>query len=658
LNADVTEKISRFPQSPGVYLMKDARSRILYIGKAVNLRSRVRSYFNKSSDTRVFHRFLVERTADVDCLVAESEAEALILENNLIKKHRPVYNIRLKDDKTYVSIKVTTSEEWPRVQVVRRYKKDGDLYFGPYGSAHAVRELLQVIKTVFPLRTCSNGFFAARKRPCIEHEIGRCTAPCVGLVSREKYFEDVNEVVLFLKGRNKELEKRIEDRMQKAAAERRFELAARYRDQLRAIHKVFETQKAQEFRLGDLDVFATAREGDRAAIQELVVREGKIVNSHCHMFRTSLEPEEVLSSFVAQYYLADRCVPPEVLCDLEFPDRPLLEKWLGERRGAAVTVAVPQRGDKAGLVGLARKNAINSFRLETSREEQVEALHVSLMRHLGLAQPPRRIECYDISNFQGSLAVGAMVTFEDGEPLRDRYRKFRIQTVVGADDFRCLREVLDRRLRRGLEEGDLPDLIVIDGGKGQLGVAEDLFKELGIDGVGLLSLAKERRRKGTTERIFVPRSSLPLAVPQEAQESLYLQRIRDEAHRFAVRYHRELRRRETLRSGLEEIPGIGKKRQRQLIERFGTLKGIRAASLEAVAEVVGQKLAERVMEKLGGGSPKAENPGSGSGAEESGTGTGRSAASRQPPAASLPGAGTGEAEGAGTGTETRNSPAD
>lgn len=598
--SDLRAKISRFPTVPGVYIMRDSRSRILYVGKAVNLRSRVRSYFGKSSDTRVLVRFLVERVADIDCIVAESEAEALILENNLIKKHRPVYNIRLKDDKTYVSIQVTLAETWPRVQVVRRYKKDGNLYFGPFGSAKGVREMLRVIRTEFPLRTCTNGFFDSRKRPCIEHEIGRCTAPCVDLVTRREYMDDVRQVILFLKGRGRELERLLESRMQRAAEARNYEVAARHRDQIRAVRKVFETQKAQEFRLGDLDVFALAREGDVAAVQEVLVRSGKIVTSRCHSFRTPLERDEILSGFLSQYYLEERFIPREVIVGEDFADRPLVEDWLSRRRGRRVHVHVPQRGDKAGLVELARKNAVNSFQLDRSREERQEAIQESLRSVLRMEAPPHRIECFDISNFQGSLAVGAMVAFEDGEPTKGRYRKYRIQTVVGADDFRCLEEVLTRRIRKGLETSDLPDLMVIDGGKGQLGVARKVMEEHGVDGVTVVGLAKERRHRGTRERVYAPWSPDPLPLDQDSAESLYLQRIRDEAHRFAVRYHRELRRKKTLRTGLEEIPGIGKKRQDALVERFGTLAKIRLASEEELAEVVGPKLARAVREHLSG----------------------------------------------------------
>lgn len=596
---ELAEKVARFPTSSGVYIMKDASSRIIYIGKAVNLRSRVRSYLSRRTDGRVFYSFLVGKIFDVDCVVTDSEAEALILENNLIKKHRPVYNVRLKDDKSYVSVKVTTTEDWPRVLVTRRYRKDGNLYFGPYGSASSVREMLRVIKTVFPLRTCTNSFFAGRKRACIEYEIGRCTAPCVDYITRAEYQQDVDEVILFLKGKNKELLKSLESKMVNASEARQYELAARYRDQARAIEKVFESQKAQEWGRGDRDIFATVREKDYVAVQEILVREGRIVNSHCHTFRTSLESEEVTASFLAQYYLAERYIPPEILCNLEFSDRPLLESWLREKKGVRVEVKVPRRGDRLRLIEMAQKNCYNSFAVSRTDEEKVRGLLASLQRQLGMDREPRRIECYDISNFQGSLAVGSMVRFEDGQPVKGRYRKYRIQTVVGANDFDCMREILERRFLGGDRQLDLPDLVVIDGGKGQLGVAVALLARVVPSGeVAVIGLAKERRRRGTTERVFVPGRGEPLPLPQESPESLYLQRIRDEAHRFAIRYHRELRKKTTLRTGLEGIPGIGKKRRQALLDRFGTLRNIRKAAEEDIASVVGKELARRVYEKL------------------------------------------------------------
>lgn len=595
----LAEKIQRFPANPGVYIMKDGKNRTLYIGKAVNLRARVRSYFTRSPDSRVFTKFLVERVEDVDCIVTESEAEALILENNLIKKRRPVFNIRLRDDKSYVCLKVTLNEEWPRVLVTRRYQNDGNLYFGPFGSASSVREMLRVIKKVFPLRTCTNGFFASRTRPCIEYDIGRCTAPCVNLITPEDYQEDVNEVVLFLKGRNRELLKRLEEKMKSAARDQQFELAARYRDQSRAIDKVFEVQKAQDVAHGDMDVFAHVREGETVVIHEIVIRDGKIINSHCHTFRNRLETPEIFSSFLSQYYLSDRFVPRRILCEVDFPEREILAGWLREKRGSTVDVLVPRRGDKLRLVEMARENARNAFDVARSRSERLGTTLESLGKTLRLPAPPNRIECYDISNFQGTLAVGAMVVFDDGRPDRNRYRKFRIRTVKGADDFQMMREVLERRFGdRDPDSQDLPDLIVIDGGKGQLGAARKALAAQGLEGIGVISLAKKRHRRGTTERIFVPGRREPLPIPQDSLESLLIQQIRDEAHRFAVRYHRELRRKHARLTGLEGIPGIGEKRRKKLLRHFGSLESIREASVERLAEVLGPRLATAIHRGL------------------------------------------------------------
>ena len=467
--------------------------------------------------------------------------------------------------------------------------------------------MLRVIKTLFPLRTCSNAFFKGRARPCIEHEIGRCTAPCVELISREKYGQDVEEVVLFLRGRTRELLDLLEIKMKAAAKGRQYELAARYRDQISAVRKVFEVQKAQEWGLGDLDVFATAREGEYVHVEELLIRDGKVVNSRSHAFRTSLETREVLPSFLAQYYLVERLIPRDILCDTDFAERPLLEEWLRTKRGARVELHVPERGDKARLLDLARRNAVNSFAVSRTREEQMERILGSLQEKLGMASPPRRIECFDISNTQGDLAVGALVYFEDGRPVKNRYRKDRVQTVVGADDFRCLKEVLERRLRKSAESSDLPDLLIVDGGKGQLSVATQVLEELGIrDRLSVIGLAKEKRHRGTKERVFASGCRDALPIPQDSPESLYLQRIRDEAHRFAISYHRELRKKATLRTGLEGIPGIGKKRLQAILDKFGTLKKIRETTQEEIASVIGPKLARLVHENLCRSAPKRE----------------------------------------------------
>ncbi len=596
LRQSLLEKIARFPASPGVYLMKDQRNRILYIGKAVHLRSRVRSYFSAVQDRRVLVEHLVRRVVDVDCLVTASEAEALILENNLIKKNRPIFNVRLRDDKSYLCLKVTVEEKWPRVLTTRRYRNDGNLYFGPFGSASSVREMLKIIKKFFQLRTCTNGFFKTRKRPCIEYDIGCCSAPCIeGYVTHERYMDHVQEVLLFLRGKNSELLEILQEKMRRAATEHHFELAARYRDQIRAIERIFEVQKAQGLGGGDLDVFAHVREGDSVGIQEIIIREGRMLHSKCHTFRSALPIEEIISSFLSQFYLQERQIPPTILCDVDFPDREVLRGWLRERREAAVRIAIPLRGEKRRLVDMARENARNSFTVGQSQKKRLETTLDALRRALSLADRPRRIECFDISNFQGSATVGAMVVFEDGEPEKGQYRKFRVRSVQGTDDFASMREVLQRRFRDSPDTpGSSPDLLVIDGGKGQLGVATAVLRDCGLEDVAVLGLAKQRRPRGTTERIFVPGRSSPLPIAQDDPISLFLQRVRDEAHRFAIRYHRQLRRKASMRTGLEGVPGIGKRRGESLLARFGSLDGVRKAGEKDLTEVLGAKLAESV----------------------------------------------------------------
>ncbi len=596
----LTEKVSRFPTTPGVYIMKDSRSKVLYVGKAVNLRTRVRSYLNPGqSDTRILIPHLIPRTDDIDCIVTSSEAEALILENNLIKKHRPIFNVRLRDDKNYISLRVTVTEKWPRVMITRRYQNDGDLYFGPYGSASSVRSMLRVIKKLFPLRTCTNGFFKTRKRPCLEHDLGRCSAPCVDLISEAEYESDVKEVILFLRGKTQELTEALKNKMLEASSLQRYELAGRYRDQIKAVEKVFETQKAQTPSQGEHDVFFPQREGEIVGIQELIVREGKIIHTHCHTFKTELSTEEVLTSFLVQYYMSDRYIPAEIILPLALPESSLLVEWLREKKGKSVKLIEAKRGVKRELLEMARENVTNTFRLARSRTERIQEAMVRLAKSLNLEPPLQRIECYDISNFQGAQSVGSMVVFDDGEPDRGEYRKFKIKTVQGQDDFASMKEVLTRRFREKRNTPKIPDLIVIDGGKGQLSSAVQVLNELQLKSIPVIGLAKERRVRQTTERIFIPGSREPLPIDQDTPESLLLQHIRDEAHRFAIRYHRELRKKATLRTGLEEIPGVGKKKAEQLLKQFGSLKGLEEASIEALQEIVGPSLTEKIQEHFG-----------------------------------------------------------
>lgn len=584
----LVEKIRALPQEPGVYIFYDSVGRIIYIGKATQLRSRVRSYFSGNDDGRSLFRFIVRRTQDLECIVCANELEALLLENNLIKKHRPRYNVRLRDDKSYLSIRVTTGEKWPRVQLVRGWKEDGHVYFGPFSSAQAVREMLRVIKKFIPLRTCTNGFFRDRTRPCLEHEIDQCTAPCVGLDTPEGYQKHVDETIMFLRGKNQTLLPILRERMEAAAEKREFERAAKIRDQIRAIERVMEKQTVQEVRLGDLDVFGVYRRGDFVSIQVMLSREGKLIHSSTHSFRTKLPDPQVMTSFLTQFYQEDRFLPPEILVSVDFPDRELLERWLSERRKMKVRVAVPVRGDKKKLVEMAIHNAEVNSSTDQLRVESVEALSQSLGQKLGLEHPVQRIECYDISGIQGTHQVASRVVFEHGESEPALYRRYKIRTVIGTDDFASMLEVLERRFRPSKRRDPLPDVVLVDGGKGQITSAQKALDECGVD-VPVVGLAKDRLRGGrhTQERVYVPGRSDPLDLPQDSAESLFLQRVRDEAHRFANTYHRELRRKRNLLTGLEEIPGVGEKRRKALIRHFGSLQALKRATQEEILSVAG-----------------------------------------------------------------------
>lgn len=600
-------KIDALPTEPGVYIFSESNARIIYVGKAANLRSRVRSYFAASADDgRPLFRFIVRHTADVECIVCANELEALLLENNLIKKHRPRYNVRLRDDKAYLSLRVSTTEKWPRVQLVRRWKDDGCPYFGPYSSAQSVREMLRVIKRYIPLRTCSNGFFESRTRPCLEYEIGNCSGPCVGLIDEAAYGELVEETLLFLRGRNQTLLPLLEERMNRAAADRNYEHAAKLRDQIGAITRVMERQKVQEVRLGDLDIFGLHRHHDFVSLQVMLNRDGKLVHSSTHSFRTPLADAEVLRSFLTQFYGRERFLPPEILLPIDFEERELLEEWLSKRRGARVRIAVPARGDKRKLVTMAARNAEVNSATDEKRIESADALAVSLGEHLGHEDPIETIECYDISGIQGSSQVASRVVFENGDPAPALYRRYKIRTVAGADDFASMLEVLVRRFKPSPKRDRIPDLVVVDGGRGQITSAMRALEAVGVT-VRVVGLAKERRSadRRVEERIFVPGRSTPLDLPQSSPESLLLQRIRDEAHRFANRYHRELRRKRMLATGLEEIPGVGKQRRQALLRHFGSLKALRLATEKDIAGVPGmtEATARATFLFLHGGQP-------------------------------------------------------
>ncbi|HZV00924.1 MAG TPA: excinuclease ABC subunit UvrC [Planctomycetota bacterium] len=601
---ELEAKIAQLPQAPGVYELLDERHKVIYVGKAKNLRSRVRSYLNNPDDGRMFYPVLVRHLRDVSVTATHTDKEALLLENTLIKRHRPRFNVKLVDDKTFLSIEITTDEPFPRARLVRRPRRGKGIVFGPYASASSVRETLRLIKRWFPLRTCSNAELRNRTRPCIEHQMGRCGAPCVGLQTPEDYAKVVDDVVLFLKGKDDTLLPRLKERMNDFAQKLQYEQAARLRDQIEAIEGTLERQRvARSAGDRDQDFFGIATKHGAAVVYVLSVRDGRIVQNRAYTLRSSLEEREVLNAFLGQYYSPERMPPLEVLLPFEVEDQEVLGEILSERRLAKVQMKASVRGDRADLLELAKKNAELALETGVERREATEAMLEGLKKALDLPKVPRSIECFDISTIQGFANVASLVRFEDGEPVKSRYRKFKIKTVTGQDDFAAMREVLRRRLRRGLTEGELPDLVVIDGGKGQLSQATTVASELGVQGVSFVGLAKARSGEEglrAFERVFSPGKSDPVVLPPDSSEVKYLARIRDEAHRFAITYHRELRRKRAFKAGLDEVAGVGPKRRRELFEKFRNLKGLKAASVDELATVVPKEVALRLFEYLNG----------------------------------------------------------
>ena len=601
------DRLPTIPQRPGVYLLKDRHGKVIYVGKAANLRSRLRTYL-RGGDERSQIRFLLDRLSDFETLVTANDKEALILENNLIKQYRPRYNIRLKDDKSYVSVKVTVKDPWPRVLVTRRIVKDGHRYFGPFASASAVRDTLDTIRKVFPLRTCSDPVFRNRSRPCIEYDIKRCLGPCVLPVDRAAYDEHLLQVMLLLEGRNSEVVRTLRQRMAQAAAAERFEEAARLRDQVEAIEKTQERQQAVEHWGANQDVFGLYREGGSIEVQVLMVRSGRLVGNRAYGFDDFEFPdEEVLEAVLGQFYQATpHDAPDEILLPLAISDAAVRAEYLSERRGRKVTILVPQRGDKLRLIDMARQNAAQSFRERRDVTQQAARMAADLQRRLHLRSAPKRIECVDIATIHGSSSVGSLVAFDEGLPSKSGYRHYRLRSITGTDDFAAVAEVVGRRFKDGDAAG-VPDLLVIDGGLGQLGAARAALAERGID-VDVIGLAKERVERDALaseirrrpERVFLPGRKNPVVLRANSSALFLLQRIRDEAHRFANTYHQKLRMQARLASPLDTIAGVGPRRRRALLRRFGSLKRVGAATVEELATVPGitLTLAARIKEHL------------------------------------------------------------
>ena len=582
--AELTAQVALLPDKPGVYLMRDQAGKIIYVGKAVNLKNRVRSYFQQrglSAKTEA----LVARIASFETIVTATEMEALILECNLIKKHRPRYNISLRDDKTYPFIKVTLNEAFPRVYATRRLEKDGAKYYGPYASAGAMHETIALLKKLFPLRSCRS---MEAQRPCLEYHIKRCLAPCAGLVDQESYLAMVKTVCLFLEGRSADVEKDLKRRMLAASEELKFELAGRLRDQLAAVRQVMEKQNIVTG-AGDQDVLGLARLGGQSCVQVFFVRSGKMVGRDRFMLSggDNETDGDILAAFVKQYYHEAAFIAREILTPVVLPESELLASWLSERKGGAVHLLTPQRGSKRDLVQLAADNAVEYLRQRNERDAvkhgKSTAAMEELAQRLSLARLPKRIECFDISHIQGAETVASMVVFTGGEPDKAEYRRFKLRTVEGSpDDFASMQEVTLRRYREAAEP--LPDLIVIDGGKGQLSSALEVIRGVGLSDIPVIGLAKE------FEHIFRENISEPLILPRHSEALRLIQQIRDEAHRFAVTYHRKLRAKRNLVSVLDHIKGIGAKRRQALWKHFGALEKMRAASVEDLAAAPGMNV--------------------------------------------------------------------
>ena len=602
--ANLSAQADTLPQTPGVYLFKDSAGGILYVGKAKDLRKRVRTYFQgREQDAKI--SIMLSRVAEVDHIATRTEKEAFILEDALIKEHRPRYNVKLRDDKRYPCLRLSVQDRFPRLSVVRKTRQDGSLYFGPFPSSTSMRETLRAIHKVFPLRACSPSQFTHRSRPCLNYQMKRCLAPCCRDVSEEEYGRIVDQVRLFLEGKSDRLAEELRRRMNEEVQALHFEEAARIRDRLAALERITEGQKVVSQGRSHRDAVALWRESGKVGIQVLFVRGGRLLGGRYFTMRDSgLPDQEFISSFLQQFYAEGKFIPQEIVVPMPLEDAALLEEILAEQGDKKVRIKHPRKGSTGyALLQMALENArgklIGGLQGEDIVQEMKERFH--------LAQSPHRIEGFDISNLGGGLAVGSMVAFEDGEPVRDRYRRYRIKTVEGIDDYAMIYEILLRRLRRAKDEKDLPDLILIDGGKGQLNIALEVLKELRIEGVDALSLAK-KREPGEEEKVFLPHRKDPITLRGASSSSQLLQRVRDEAHRFAITYHKRLRDKEMVSSTLDGIPGIGKNRKRALLERFGGLEGVRQASMDELAEVPGMNsaLAQTVWEHLHNSLPRKD----------------------------------------------------
>lgn len=591
------------PVKPGVYLFKDKEGKVIYVGKAANLNSRVRSYFGAPSNLSSKIQRLVSKIQDLEFVVTNSEQEALILECNMIKKYTPRYNVLLKDNKTFPYLKIDINQDWPGVYITRRVQKDGARYFGPFASAGSVRKTLRLIKKIFPFRSCSKRIEGKDKRPCLDYYIRRCLGPCIGAVEKQEYHDIIDQVILFLQGKQELILRELNTNMKAAAQQLQFEKAALLRDQIKAIERVIEGQRIAITLQGEKDIIGLAQNEKQAYVELFSIRNNKLIGQD-HFIMEGIQgesPEQIMTSFVKQYYASASYIPPLILLQHPVDESVVLSEWLEQQRGGRVELQVPQRGAKKKLVDTAAENAAQGLKLAQAKEMKAEVISSGLqeLKHkLRLPKMPRRIECYDVSNIQGALAVGSMVVLEKGWPKPAHYRRFRIKTVAGADDYAMIQETLRRRFKRGLTgEGTwaiIPDLVLIDGGRGQLNAALEVRQELGLDSIPMVSLAKEN------EEVFIPGDRQPVYIAKDSPALHILQRARDEAHRFAISYHQKLRHKEAITSALDNIPGIGPKRKKALLKNFGSIEAIKEAPLEELSQTEGMTLAvaKKVKEEL------------------------------------------------------------
>jgi excinuclease ABC subunit C len=600
----ISEQLRGLPPTPGVYLFKDAEGNIIYVGKAASLRHRVSSYFGSEQKLTPKIRRMVSQVADLEYFVTASEQEALILELTLIKRHHPRYNVRLKDDKTFPYLKIDLSEDWPRVHITRKLEANGGRYFGPFASAKSIKQTLKLLKGIFPFRSCTRQITGNDPRPCLEYDIGHCLAPCIGKTDRREYDNVIRQLILFMEGKQEKVVKQLESRMNQAAEKMDFEKAARLRDQIQAVEAVVEGQRIATKTRGEQDVIAFVSDRDQAYVQVFFIRNGKLIGRESFVLQGTRHetPSSVMSSFIQQFYASAPHIPPRLLLQHPVEDKETLQQWLADKRGGAVKIQVPRRGSKKQLVDIVAQNAqqgLEQLRIkQLASPKTLSAALEEIKEALNLPRPPERIEGYDISDIQGMAAVGSLVVFDKGKPKPAHYRRFKIKTISSADDYAMLGEVLKRRFKRAdTASGSWaikPDLVLIDGGKGQLSAAIKAMREMGAENIPAAGLAKEN------EELFIPGRAKPIVLPPSSPGLQLLQRLRDEAHRFALGYHHRVHKRESFASALDSVPGIGAKRKKALLRRFGSLKGIREASVDELASVSGitKGLAQKIKENL------------------------------------------------------------